>query len=619
MQTYIVTADGEKLDANKYDWGFEKEDYDDSKWLNAEKLGYPAKARTFGTDGNWMLVARGIPFMEESIQRMARVRRSSIPLDTNFVKGNSPLHIPSHQKITLLLDQSSLTNAYPALIVSGGKQSKITLTYAESLVGPKRQKGNRNEIDGKSIMGVQDRYIADGKDQRLYSPLHFRTFRYLQLDIETNDEPLTVNDIYSLFTGYPFKENASFSSDDSTLLKIWETGWRTARLCAMETYFDCPYYEQLQYVGDTRIQALISLFVSGDDRLMRKAIMDIDHSRIPDGLTQSRYPSRDMQVIPTFSLWWVCMIHDYWLHRKDDSFIESFSDGIDNVLGWYEKRIDSTGMLGKLSWWPFVDWSWSLDLTENAGGVPPGGCSGGSSIITLQYAYTLKRAAELFDYFGKKEKSAKYSLLANSLINNTIKLCWDDSRGLLADRPDKQSFSQHANIMAVLTDALSNDKQKELMEKILVDKSITQCTYYFKFYLFEALKKVKMGDRFLGLLRPWYDMLDIGLTTFAENPEPTRSDCHAWSASPDYELLSTVCGITSMSPGFGKIRIEPFLGSLTRIEGKMPHPKGEIVVQLERNVDKINGEISLPQGVTGVFIWKGKTISLKSGKQQVQL
>ncbi|WP_372490084.1 hypothetical protein [Chitinophaga sedimenti] len=31
-------------------------------------------------------------------------------------------------------------------------------------------------------------------------------------------------------------------------------GWRTSRLCAYETYMDCPYYEQLQYIGDTRIR-----------------------------------------------------------------------------------------------------------------------------------------------------------------------------------------------------------------------------------------------------------------------------------------------------------------------------------------------------------------------------
>jgi hypothetical protein len=619
MHTYIVTADGERMDGNKYAWGFEKTGYDDNNWLRAQQLGYPAKSRTYGTDGNWMLVPRSIPLMEETMQRLARLRKSPFPVDPEFVNGKSPLTIAAHSKMFLLLDDSTLTNAYPELNLSGGKEAEITLTYAEALVDAKGQKGNRDEVENKSIIGLQDRFIADGKDHRIYSPLHFRTYRYLQLEIVTKEEPLVINDIYGIFTGYPFKENASFHSDDASLQKIWAIGWHTARLCAAETYFDCPYYEQLQYVGDTRIQAMISLFVSGDDRLMRKAIMDIDHSRIPDGLTESRYPSRDMQIIPTFSLWWVCMIHDYWLHRKDDAFIQSFSDGMQNVLKWYEKRIGPNGLLGKLQWWPFVDWSWSLDSLENAGGVPPGGCSGSSSIITLQFAYSLQKAAQVFEYGGNRQLAARYKALASSLTSNTLKLCWDSKRNLLADRPDKKTFSQHANILAVLTDAIPAEEQKKIIQKIISDTTITQCTYYFKFYLFESLKKVKLGDEFLGQLKPWVKMMNIGLSTFAENPEPTRSDCHAWSASPVYELLSTVCGISSIAPGFSKVKIEPYLGALTHVQGTVPHPKGEIGVKLERHGEGIKAEIILPGGVNGIFSWKGKVVALKSGNQIIQL
>src|SRR5262249_19651136 len=155
----------------------------------------------------------------------------------------------------------------------------------------------------------------------------------------TQDDTLIWRGIGNTATAYPFKENASFLSDDYRLLDIWKIGWRTAKLCANETYYDCPYYEQLQYVGDTRIQAMISLYVSGDDRLMKKAIDDISHSFIPEGLTQSRYPSRDLQVIPTFSLWWVCMIHDYWMHRKDDAFVRSHLNGIASVLNWYGAKM----------------------------------------------------------------------------------------------------------------------------------------------------------------------------------------------------------------------------------------------------------------------------------------
>ncbi len=622
LQTYIVTADGEQVDGNKYPWDFASESYDDSRWPAAAELWYPAKSRTFGTDGNWMLVPRSIPEPEETLQRFSSVRRSNAPganaQDLRaLLAGQKILTIPARTRTTLLLDQGALTNAYPILSVSGGRGAHVVLSYAEALLDGNRVKGNRDSIQGKTLVGLSDEYIADGGDSRKYSPLFFRTFRYLQLDIETSSEPLTIDDVYSTFTGYPFHENAYFKSSDDSLQDIWRVGWHTARLCAVDTYFDCPYYEQLQYVGDTRIQALISLYVSGDARLMKKAIDDLSHSFIPDGLTQSRYPSRDMQVIPTFSLWWICMIHDYWMNRQDDAFVEAQLPGVERVLAWYQARIAANGMLGPLSWWQFVDWSWPWVDSIRVGGVPPGADRGGSSIISLQYAYTLQRAAKLMERFGHHELAGEYNREAKALNEKAYALCWDSQKGLLADDPGKTQFSQHANIMAVLSDALAPQVQREVIRKILLDTQITPCTYYFKFYLFEALKKVQLGDLFLGLLGPWFNMIHLGLSTFAENPEPTRSDCHAWSASPVYELLSLVGGIQSDGPGFTKVLIEPSLGKLNWVDAKMPSPQGDILVHITRSTQKLEATIELPGHLTGSFRWHGSDYSLVGGKQTI--
>ena len=106
----------------------------------------------------------------------------------------------------------------------------------------------------------------------------------------------------------------------------------------------------------------------------------------------------------------------------------------------------------------------------------------------------------------------------------------------------------------------------------------------------------------------------------AENPEPTRSDCHAWSASPLYEFLATTCGIRPGEPGFKSVRIEPFLGDLTTVEGKMPHPSGEIAVQFQKTpTGGLTGNVTLPANLTGTLRWKGKTVPLKAGKQAVSL
>lgn len=137
-------------------------------------------------------------------------------------------------------------------------------------------KGNRDEVDGKRLLGPFDTYVADGGRQRVWRPLYWRIYRYLQLDIQAVDEALTIEDIRGTFTGYPFRRSGEFSVDDKNsdgeLHRILATGRGTSRLCAHETYMDYPFYEQLQYAGDARIQMLVSLYLTKDARLMKNGI-----------------------------------------------------------------------------------------------------------------------------------------------------------------------------------------------------------------------------------------------------------------------------------------------------------------------------------------------------------
>lgn len=628
---FIVVGPCDKVDASKYPWNWETTAYNDQNWDQAKTtdVGHP---HGVGTDINWVLTPRRIPLMEQKEQRFESVRRASTgsaagainAVPEGFLQGNAKLTVQANQKVTILFDQGNLTTGYPELLVSKGNGSRVKLIYAESLFDEKGQKGNRNEIENKSIKGYADLFLPDGGTNRAFRPLWFRTWRYLQMEIETKNEPLVIDDFKSEFTAYPLQENATFESDQPDLKKIWNTGWRTARLCANETYYDCPYYEQLQYVGDTRIQALISMYVSGDDRLVRNALMDYNESRFYEGLTMSRYPSSSPQVIPPFSLYWVDMVHDYWTLRNDPQFIQQFLPGIDQVLSWFIYRIDpSTGMLGKLEYWNFVDWAneWPWENNLRIGGVPKGGSmlDGQSSILTMQLAYAMQRAAELNDYFDRPEQAQKYKLLAQNLNKAVFKNCWDENRKYLSDTPGKTEFSMHAQIFGVLSNTIPEAEQQTMVERIMNDPKLIQPTLYFRFYLTQAMKKTGIANRYLETLGPWKDMLNNGLSTFAEKQDPTRSDCHAWSASPNYDFLATVAGIRPSSPGFKTIRMEPALGELKFIKGQMPHPSGLILFDLKRNGHTgVQGMVSLPEGLSGSFGWNGKTIQLK-GKTAIDL
>jgi hypothetical protein len=619
---YYVAGPGELIDMNKTSEDWMKKDFDDSGWPNATRIGWRGATPKGAVDiADWMLMPSMLPPMELKEQRFASVRKTGgITMPGGFPLSKTSITIPPGSKVSFLLDQSFLTNAYPELYFSKGKNATISLTYAEALFNEKPdapgktfKKGNRNEIDGKTIAGRKDSIISNGKSGQHFSSLNWRTFRYIQIEISTKDDALILDDMYSLFTGYPFKLNASFDAHDKTLDQIFEIGWRTARSCAWETYMDCPYYEQLQYIGDTRIQALVSLYNSGDDRLVRNAITQMDHSRMAEGITLSRHPSFSPQQIPTFSLWYIGMLNDYWMYRGDSLFIKDKLQGVRDILWFFNKYQNAEGLLHNVPYWIYTDWV--EGKTGWPGGVGPIGKDGSSSLLDLQLLLALQTAAKLETELGMKAMAAMYQQKADQLQQTIQRVYWNAEKKVYADTKEKDRYSQHANTLAILTGTIKGNEATALAKKLIADKSLAPASIYFKYYLHLALIKAGLGNDYLKWLDKWKENIEMGLTTWAEISEidNARSDCHAWGASPNIEFFRTVLGIDTDAPGFAKVKIEPHLGDLKDVNGKMPHPAGSIFTEYKLENGKWKIKIELPEKISGQLVWKGKSYPLKEG------
>lgn len=614
---WYIAGPGEKIDMHRKIQGWEKLSFDDSSWKNAQIISSGIPKNAVGIDATsdtWRLVPSTLPQMELKKQRLERIRKvEGIEMPTSFPAEKSSLTIPSNTTATILLDQTFLTNAFPTLIFSGGESSIISLTYAEALYD-NRVKGNRDKIEGKEIIGRKDIIVSDGSIGQNFTTLAYRTYRYVELEIETKETPLVIEDFYGTFTGYPFQLNAKLETDDAGMNKMMEIGWRTARLCADETYMDCPYWEQMQYIGDTRIQALVSLFNSGDDRLVKNAITLIDNSRQPAGVTLSRYPTRNSQIIPTFSLWYLGMLHDYMMYGADRKFVVDKLPGERQILKYFEAFQDSAGSLTNVPNWFFVDW-----VKEWQRGMPPLGKDGSSAVLDLQLLLAYQYAADLEENLGMKEFAAIYIERSEQLTKTIENKYWDDARKLFADTPEKDSYSQHTNSLAILAGLVTGKEAANLGRLILTDSTLAQASIYFKYYTHQALVKAGFGDEYLSWLGVWKKNIELGLTTWAEDSEveSARSDCHAWGASPNVEFFRTILGINSDAPGFSKVRIEPHLGGIQKIGGTMPHPNGQITVKYD--LKNKEAHITLPENISGEFIWEAKSYSLNGGKNRIRL
>jgi len=623
---YYVAGPGEIVDMNKYVKNFNSINYDDSKWTRAHTLmpGMPKEAAVNST--GWMLVPSSLPPMEAKVERLSVTRKAeSVSVPSAFPKSNVKVSIPANTNATILLDQGYLTNAYPTLILSGGKGAAVAMGYAEGLYTVKKStlrttmsKGNRNDIDGKIFIGKADSIISNGTTNQEYSTLWWRTYRYIQLRIYTKSEPLIIEDIYGTFTGYPFSMNASITSTNPEFAKMLDIGWRTARLCAFETYMDCPYYEQLQYIGDARIQALVSYFNAGDDRLAKNGLTLMDHSRIAEGITQSRYPTDLHQEIPTFSLWWIAMLHDYYRYRDDSKFVKERLPGTREVMSFFERYLQADGSLKNVPYWTFTDWvageGWDF-------GMAPVGDNGESSILDLQLLWVYQQASELEAALGLKELAAIYGERAFQLEKTIQRKYWDSKRKLYADTEKRNTFSQHVNSLAILAGVIKGTDAAALGNKLLRDTTLTQASIYFRYYLHQALQKIGMGNDYLHWLDKWRENISLGLSTWAESSDvaTSRSDCHAWGSSPNIEFFRIVLGIDSDAPGFSRVKISPNLGSLSEIAGEMPHPKGKISVSYKIVNGGLRGTVTLPENTPGSITWNGKTQILKPGSNMLTL
>jgi alpha-L-rhamnosidase len=628
FSTYYVAGPGEQVNFSDYPTQWKKVNFDDQSWQNAVPVSWAAsgtpKGQIFGSD--WMLVPSTIPAREMILQRFSKVRKKEgVVIAESFPAATSEIRIPANSNAMFLLDQSFLTNAYLTMNFSGGKDAGVRIRYAESmykkLPTPGKWevvKGNRNDVEDQFFAGRKDSLISNGKPDQIFTTLDWRTYRYVEVSVKTKGEPLVINDLYGTFTGYPFANNAKFDVSDKEINSILDIGWRTARLCAVETYMDCPYYERLQYIGDTRIQALVSYFNSGDDRLVRNALDQMDHSRIAEGITLSRHPSYTPQQIPTFSLWYIGMLHDYWQYRPDSSFVQEKLSGVRNVLDFFIQHQDENGSLKNVPYWLFTDW---IEQNENwRDGVAPSGSDGSSAVLDLQLLWALQLAAEIEDKLGTDYFASIYKQKVDQLAKTIHSKYWDGARGLVADTGEKKLFSQHANALAILTGILSEQETAVAAQKLLTDAELTPASIYFKFYLHLALVKAGMGNDYVKWLDKWRENISMGLTTWAETSDIslTRSDCHAWGASPNIEFYRTVLGIDADSPGFKAVKVIPHLGSLTKVSGEIPHPNGKISAAYSLNKNIWTIDITLPQNTTGYLLWKDERIGLKSGNNHFQ-
>ena len=554
--------------------------------------------------------------------RASAAGHPSVSKANALLRGNGKMSVPANSRLRLLWDLGDYFCAYPEMEVSGGNGARIGWVWAESLftgdcldwhtLAMKERKGatSRAKWDDKYFYGITDVFHPDGRVGAKFTTPWWRSGRWCQIEIETKDDPLVVDDLQIVETRYPFKVKSDFECDDESIAGVERLCRRGLERCMHEMYMDCPYYEQQMYGGDTRIQMLISSALSGDGRLTRQSFRLFEMSQRDDGRVSMNYPTTWLQESTTYSLLWAVMIGDYALWHDDADWVRARMPAVRKLLFGIEANMGADGLVRDLPGWSFVDW-----VPEWKSGVAPGSGYGGvgSSVENLLYLYALRSAAFADEAIGEAELASRWKRRGDVLAECIRKSFWSEGRGMVADTAAKDSFSEHAQCLAILADALPQDMARRVFDGLVGADDLARCTVYFSHYLFETYFRFGRGDLFLKRLDVWRGFVKQGLKTPLEAPGDARSDCHAWGSHPAFHFRTGLAGLKPTSAFFKSALIEPSPGGLKRIKASLPAPLGVLHVDFRFDGDKLEGTAVVPDGLPTVLRWNGALRRLKAG------
>ncbi len=397
--------------------GWMLEPFDDSMWDYATMY-EPHILTEILKEEN--LKDRTIPFMrkvEKNFCGVINAKKSMIGADVwnQLLCHDEAFTLPENREEIIEISAGEETTGFLNLYISGGLGAKIEILYSEAyvqreMVGVQNLplKTDRMDFRDGILLGFTDCYQVCGagthETPEIFSPFWFRTFRFIRIRIRTQENPLHILHLGYTEVGYPLEVRTEVETSDSTHRQIWEISERTLRRCMHETYEDCPYYEQLQYAQDSRLQILYTYAISGDDRLARQCMDDFKRGQYYNGLINCSYPNYEVNIIPGFSIYYVLMVYDHMMYFGDKKLVREHMPAIERILDYFESNLTEKGYVKKIGGvngeqtnWSFVDWTPEWDET---GGVPAVTRKGPITMESLLYLMGLQKAAELAEYTG---------------------------------------------------------------------------------------------------------------------------------------------------------------------------------------------------------------------------
>lgn len=572
-------------------------------------------ADPYGVQNIWQLAENPLPNFEEKEYRFHSYIRCDETYRSQwnaFLQGYSILIAP-HTKAFIELDARDYVLGYPTLKMRDGENSTVSLVYAEAYGEVDHQGRVKKQIrdaysDTQNLVYTEKDVYRCTSGRQSYSPLCWRALRFLRLEIVTQEAPLYIDGMSVVCVNYPLAVEATVKGD-AKMEEIWNMSLRTMRSCLYETFMDSPFFEQMQYVMDTMLQVQYTYPISRDTKLIKKAMQDFYESQLPNGLLPCYAPSKYLQIIPCYGLYWLLMVHSYYERFGDLAYVRRYFPGIEKLLGYFQSQCGDDGLYHHTKGWDFVDWADSWPL-----GCPVSDATQVNLLDNYLLLYAYKAAGELMLAAGRRDMAAEYAEQYDRLKEAVLRVGYDEKDGLFRSATDMEQKSQHAQVLAVLAGIVEADEAKQLMKRMVADETIVETSLSMRYFVLRALEMTGTYSAAKALMEPWERAADYHLLTIPEtiNYVNSRSDCHAWSAMPLYEYTACYLGVQSIDYGRG-IRIKPLAEWVPFCSGKVVTPQGVVTISVRHSDKGCRVEAQAPQVPVYVELPSGKCCTFPAG------
>lgn len=469
-----------------------------------------------------------------------------------------------------------------AAVNKGVKNPLVKLTFGESISEVKSEIGERGACNDHAARQFTVP-VPTLSDQEWGQT----GFRYVRLELQDFETVLKLKTVPAVFIFRDYDYIGSFECDDAEVNKIYDTAAYTCHLCLQNMVWDGIKRDRLVWIGDMMIETMTVRDIFGSVDIVEQSLEFVrDQTPLPGW----------MNNIPAYSMWWVLILHDWYMAMGNDEFLrrqQSYLTALSAQLCDCVNA-DGTDTVGSY----FLDWPTESD-SHKVGAV--------RSLLKT----ALLRAAELCELLGERD---------------TAEICRERAECLKKIGSDSGTAKQIAAVMS-LADDMDSSTAADIIEK----DGTKGFSTFMGYHLPAALAKDGRCGSAIRLIKEYYGRLfEKGATSFWEDYDPAwtcdsgtvtsepsglkkdihgdfgaycykgfrHSLCHGWAAGPVPYLTEYVLGITVKEPGCKKLKIAPNLDGLKWVKGKFPTPLGTVSVEHKLLSDgTIESKIDAPKGV----------------------